>query len=581
MVKAYSYIRFSTDQQKYGDSDRRQVSLAAEYTKKHNMELDSKLNLVDVGVSAYRGKHATEGALSDFIEAIDQGLVEKGSFLLVENFDRFSRQVPRKAFKLFLKIIESGVGIITVYDKRIYSTESLDEDGANYYLLLSGLIRAHEESKRKSYLLSKTWEGKRNKIQQGVKLTSKCPAWLKFNKVSGEFEKNHQRVLIVKQIFQMTVDGLGKTAITKYLNERNTLTFGKSKGWQQSYIQKILESKSVLGYFQPKCVEYVGGKRTRKNVGDVIEDYFPQIIDEQLFEKAKNSRLSRKNNTGRKGKGFTNLLTGLCLCGNCGNPIHYVNKGSKIKGKKGKSYLVCSAAIKGLGVCKYKSFDYEICAFSILSRIKKVDYQNIFPKIYEKKQDEIDDFEKNIYELNKEKSRLEIGIKNLIEAITKTGISDYIEYELINFKSIEEQNNIKISDLQEKLSTIKLESEGIESRFKEVLAFNVAAVYLPKEEDSIQREKLNKSLKKLISKIYLYHKAGDVDSKDVSHILCHIEKYNLRMKIYMEICYDNELDINTKIIIADNKFGFFVFSPSYDGGMTHNGLPCGFVPKSF
>ncbi|MAP11497.1 MAG: hypothetical protein CMQ61_05530 [Gammaproteobacteria bacterium] len=93
--RAYSYLRFSTPEQMSGDSMRRQASAAHRYALDHGLELDDAVSFRDLGVSAYRGKNATEGALRDFILAVDEGHIPRGSYLLVENLDRLSRPPAR------------------------------------------------------------------------------------------------------------------------------------------------------------------------------------------------------------------------------------------------------------------------------------------------------------------------------------------------------------------------------------------------------------------------------------------------------------------------------------------------------
>ena len=86
--KAYSYIRFSTPEQLKGDSLRRQLESSRKYALEHNLVLDESLR--DLGVSAFKGKNATEGALKRFMELIDAGQVEQGSILILESLDRLS-----------------------------------------------------------------------------------------------------------------------------------------------------------------------------------------------------------------------------------------------------------------------------------------------------------------------------------------------------------------------------------------------------------------------------------------------------------------------------------------------------------
>jgi DNA invertase Pin-like site-specific DNA recombinase len=88
---AYSYIRFSSEPQAWGDSRRRQTALADRYAGKHGLALDKTLSFRDIGVSAFRGRNRRNGALGAFLDAVEIGVVSRGSYLLVESFDRLSR----------------------------------------------------------------------------------------------------------------------------------------------------------------------------------------------------------------------------------------------------------------------------------------------------------------------------------------------------------------------------------------------------------------------------------------------------------------------------------------------------------
>jgi len=66
MLKAYSYIRMSTDAKLKGDSLRRQLEASEKFAKKKNLNLVDKLQ--DIGVSAYHGKNIKSGPLEKFLE---------------------------------------------------------------------------------------------------------------------------------------------------------------------------------------------------------------------------------------------------------------------------------------------------------------------------------------------------------------------------------------------------------------------------------------------------------------------------------------------------------------------------------
>src|SRR5437867_425154 len=91
-VVAYSYIRFSSRQQAEGDSLRRQTEKAEDYCQRKGWTLDASLTLRDLGVSAFRGDNALLGNLGVFLAAVKKGTVPAGSVLIVESFDRLSRQ---------------------------------------------------------------------------------------------------------------------------------------------------------------------------------------------------------------------------------------------------------------------------------------------------------------------------------------------------------------------------------------------------------------------------------------------------------------------------------------------------------
>src|SRR5665213_1063960 len=136
-IKAYSYIRFSTPQQAAGASLQRQTDKAAKYAIDHGLTLDTELNMTDLGVSAFRGKNARTGALGGFFEAVNKGYVPKGSYLLIENIDRLSRDDILEAQTLFQQLILSGINLVTLTTGETYSRERLKhEPEALFYVVL-------------------------------------------------------------------------------------------------------------------------------------------------------------------------------------------------------------------------------------------------------------------------------------------------------------------------------------------------------------------------------------------------------------------------------------------------------------
>jgi DNA invertase Pin-like site-specific DNA recombinase len=376
-AKAYSYVRFSSPEQAQGHSFARQSDLSRQYADENGLELDTELTFEDLGVSAFKGRNAAEGAaLADFITAVEIGRIAPGSYLLVESLDRLSRMEPTEAFMQFSRILQKGVNVVTLQDRKLYTKAGLAESFADLLVSLSVMFRAHEESATKSKRLKAAWGAKRSQAaESGKKLSAVSPAWLRLSADRSAFEVIEERAEVVQRIFQMTLDGIGKARIASTLNEENVPTFGRSSGWHPSYIDKILTSEAVLGTYQPKRMETGHDRPTRVDDGPVLSNYFPAIIERADFIAAKAAREGRRIGSGKKGERFSNLFTGFARCGVCGGPLHFINKGEN------EHYLACSNVRRKHGPCRAPSWQYRAVEAFVLLTLREVDYRELFPAV--------------------------------------------------------------------------------------------------------------------------------------------------------------------------------------------------------
>jgi len=348
MPTAYSYLRFSTPEQAKGDSSRRQTDLAERYAAKHGLTLDTSLRMTDEGVSAFRAKNIKTGALGRFLRLVEDGFVEEGSFLLVENLDRVSRARPWDALLVFQNIINAGVIIVTLQDERVWSEEDLRENPFRIFESLFAMIRANQESETKSRRLKAVWEHKRRTA--GTKaMTSRAPGWLRLEGQPARFVVNEDRAAVVRRIFEMTAAGIGQHRIAETLNTEGVPCFGKAAHWHRSYIKKLLENPAVIGTLIPHELVYEGSQRLRKPHA-AVPGYYPAIVDEALFQGVQAQKLDKRAPPVRQGV-VANLFGGLARCPQCSGSMTRVSKGSK---KGGKPYLVCSRAKAGAG-CQYRA----------------------------------------------------------------------------------------------------------------------------------------------------------------------------------------------------------------------------------
>jgi DNA invertase Pin-like site-specific DNA recombinase len=373
-TKAYSYVRMSTDLQLKGDSLRRQREASRRYAEKHGLELVEDVDLHDIGVSAFSGRNIASGAFGRFLEAVRQGKIEKASYLLVESFDRMSRQEPMVALKPFMEIVEAGLVLVTLDDERVFTGKISFED---LIISIAKMSRANEESARKSDRLAQAWKAKRSAIRS-KKLTARCPSWLRLTPDRTKFEVIEEHAAVVRRIFDEAATGLGTYTIVRRLNEDNVSTFTGKGGWQNSTVNKILSSGAAIGAFQPS--KMVSGKRVPD--GEPISGYFPRIVMTSVFEAAQRGRLERKTKPesgkvgsgGPKGKHFTNLFSKMAVCDYCSKPMHYENKGAP---PKGQAYLVCSTALRNLDCQMSGRWRYDQFEETFLKFVEQLDLASV------------------------------------------------------------------------------------------------------------------------------------------------------------------------------------------------------------
>ena len=361
---AYSYVRMSSPEQLKGHSLRRQVQITRDLAAKYNLELADENELQDLGVSAYRGANVTEGALGRFLEAVKRSQVPKGSYLLLELLDRFSRQKPLVAAYALLGIVCAGINVCTK-DRKLEGPDVTQEDLMH---VVFDLCRAHEESVQKARWISESWEDKRRQARESLTpVKGPCPAWLELDKSKNCYEVIPERAATVRLIFTESVSGIGGHALEQRMNARKIPNISQRSGhWHRSYIEKILTNKAVIGEYQPHRIS--NGKRVP--VGKPIKNYFPAIVDEKLFYRVQECRADRLiRRRGRKGQYLTNLFTGLAACAYCGAPMRLENKGPLPKGGR---FLACSAAKRGLG-CVTTGWPYVQFEKSFLAFVREIE----------------------------------------------------------------------------------------------------------------------------------------------------------------------------------------------------------------
>jgi DNA invertase Pin-like site-specific DNA recombinase len=356
---AFSYVRFSSSQQAEGDSLRRQTEAAADWCRRHKVTLDTVTKLRDLGRSAYTGAHRSNpdrNALAGFLKLVEQGKVPRGSFLVLENLDRLSREHIQPALLLVLNLLQAGIRIVQL--KPVEMVFDDKSDTMPVMMAMMELSRGHGESAIKSERVGAAWQERRRAMREnGDVLTRRIPAWIE--EKGGKLVLIPERAAAIQRIHQLTAEGYGQTAILRKFIREKVKSFGPSGRWVRSYIALLLTDRRVLGEFQPHC--------RGEADGEIIKDYYPAAVTEAEWLASRAAAASRRSSGKRSGR-YNDLFSGLLFDGLCGAPYYTITRTVR-SGKRHRS-LVNSAARTGIDAHRsFSSVHFESAILSLLSEI--------------------------------------------------------------------------------------------------------------------------------------------------------------------------------------------------------------------
>lgn len=366
MTLAIPYIRYSDPKQEKGASRERQqeITLAAI----DRMGWVRAPFVEDLSRSAFHGEHMRSelGRLSASVLAGDY---PPGTVIVAEKLDRLSRQGD-DAFEPWLKsIVDTGVRIFTCDDSTLWDAKSVREGGLGPRItrmvkadaareviaaMQGRVVATIRKRQAKSAALGRPTSYRKDSF--GV-----LPGWLEWR--ADKVEIIEHRADIVRDIYRLSADGIGSTAIARRLNETGRLPWGRyskgaKKSWQPSSIYKLLESPTPEGDFVPT----IDGQP-----GDKIVGYYPRIVEVDVVKAAREAKRRRR---GMKSMGpsrdFINVFQGLVRCGQCNGRMHV----QKCQDQKGvvRRYFRCDSA--GRSACDRKTmFAYPVFEHAALDTI--------------------------------------------------------------------------------------------------------------------------------------------------------------------------------------------------------------------
>ena len=339
------------------------------------MELDP-LDLSDIGVSAFKGKNRSQGALKLFLDKASNGELGPNPVLLIEDLDRFSRQPALQTISaLITDVANAGITLVVLRHDYAINKDTLENDPATWWRLIGAVQNAHDSSKKLSDRINSAKDSAVQQMRAGktVRLGNE-PFWINYDAKTDSFVIDEPWAELVRKVFNLACEfDYGFTRIAQTLNAEGSRT-KKGQRWAVASIRYLLKNRQVLGEHQPMKTQTVKGKRKQVPNGPPIPDRFPALIDEAKFILVQEKVIARRSKTGPRNR-FNNWLQGRIRC-SCGGRL--TTSQNKIDGQA-YDYLRCSNNSSGLRITNCKQLRLLDVTAAVLTNLGEMQWRSFFP----------------------------------------------------------------------------------------------------------------------------------------------------------------------------------------------------------
>ncbi|SEH23168.1 recombinase family protein [Selenomonas sp. KH1T6] len=400
LVTAALYARFSSDNQRNESIDA-QVRAIKEFAKVNG--------IVIVAEYVDRAKSATTDDRPEFQRMIQESA--KGNFrlLIVHKLDRFARN-RNDSIAYRMKLQRNKVALLSVL-------EPFDEDRPESILLQSVIEGMNEFYSRN--LAREVRKGLKENALRCKHTGGSPPLGYDVDRSTRQLVINEREAQAVREIFQLTLEGKGYSAITARLRldgykTKSGRDFGKNSLYEILHNPKY---KGVYVYNRASPADPYTKKRNshQENMPEdmiVVQGGVPAIVSEETFDRVQEILKRRKKvYRGIKKNQEQYLLRGKIICGVCG--CSYVGNRKKSTGNRAPNISYrCNRQSRLTNIaCKNREVNRDYIETFVLDRIEKSIFNKRTASII------IQKFEDYAREKNRERSetlrRLEAQVKEI------------------------------------------------------------------------------------------------------------------------------------------------------------------------
>lgn len=382
------YLRLSSKDCVDKDSIQNQKAIIHQYLE-INPDIKVFKYYIDDGVSSYKDFRP---AFEEMMLDIKCGLINT---VIVKDISRFGRNYIETGTYLETIFPRIGVRFISIGEE----IDSKDKSSKEFEIAIQSLLN-HFYAKDIS---TKVKSVVKQKQILGEYVASRLPYGYKKSIFEGRtiFEIDLEKALIVKNVFELTLQGASYYKIAGELNLNGIKSPG-GNDWTVKAVSRIVNNRFYTGLLEMgKTENTLGGMKPfiNKNQQDwiMIDNHHEAIIDIETFEKVhrvieakKDKRLKTDTNLIRNNDNIVNLSQAsrfdrLLYCGDCGRKMKKQVWGSNI-------YYVCPKYSETKGSCSLKSWRLDRI---IISFVRELEEQVV---ILESSKPEICDLGKNFTE---------------------------------------------------------------------------------------------------------------------------------------------------------------------------------------
>ena len=299
------------------------------------------------GIYADEGISGTKADRPEFQKLLSDARAGKIDLVVTRSVSRFARNIVL-LLDCIRELKELGIDVVFENDH----INAMSKQGE----LLLALLASHAEEQSRAASENKRWQIQRY-FENGQ------PTYFRmygYDWVDGHLEIIPEEAEVVRRIFVMYLDGMGREAIARTLNSEGKTLWGNP--WQSSSIYKTLRNEKYSGdmLLQKTFTQDFRTKKRRTNKGEQamyhVEASHEPIIDKETFEAVQKEILSRQKQLDGKDSSATGtLFCGLITCGKCGKKYGYKSKRQKSSNSSYPVWICRTYLTLGINHCDAKT----------------------------------------------------------------------------------------------------------------------------------------------------------------------------------------------------------------------------------